>query len=235
VPTVAVVGAKGGCGASLVATNLAIALARHGTALLVDLHRGDGNDDLLLDLRPERTWADLLPVAAELEARHLDLATQDHLSGLRFLAAPSDPTQLDTRLVRLLQSLAARVHWLVLDVPPAAREATVADTIVLVTTPDPPALRNVQRLLQRMAPENRHKARLVLNQFTRAHPGHPVSIASALECSLLGVLPPDPRAVGFQISFGRPCALDARSAFGRGAAAMARALAGKRDSGRATA
>jgi pilus assembly protein CpaE len=234
-PTVAVVGAKGGCGASLVATNLAIALARYGTTLLVDHHSGDGTDDLLLDLRSERSWADLLPVAGELETRHLDLATLAHPAGLRFLAGPPDPTPKDTRLAVLLSALAARFDWLVLDLPSAAGEATFADTIVVVTTPDPPALRNAQRLLQRTAPENRPKARLVLNQFTRAHPGHPVSIASALECPLLGVLPPDPRAVGFQISFGHPCALDARSSFGRGAAAIARVLAGKRDAGRAAA
>ena len=232
-PTVAIVGAKGGCGASLVATNLAIALARDGRTILVDLHNGDGSDDLLLDLRSERSWADLLPVAGELEPRHLDLATLAHPAGLRFLAAPRDPTPTETRLDLLLPALAAQFDWLVLDLSSSAGRPPLADKLLVVTTPDPPALRNVQRRLQRLPPDSRPMARLVLNQFTRAHPGHPVSIASALECPLLGVLPPDPRAVGFQVSFGRPCALDGRSSFGRGAAAMARALAGKRDAGRA--
>src|SRR3989304_2087705 len=85
-PVLAVTGAKGGCGASLVATNLALALAPYGATLLVDLHVGDSGDDLLLDLLSERTWADLLPVAAELTARHLDLVLQQHSGGLHFLA-----------------------------------------------------------------------------------------------------------------------------------------------------
>jgi pilus assembly protein CpaE len=236
-PNISVVGAKGGCGASLVATNLALGLTRHGTTLLVDLHNGDGTDDLLLDLRPERSWADLLAVAEELAPRQLDLAALSHPGGLRLLAAPSRaiPAEATPLVSPLLHVLAARCDWLVVDLPPSSSETQLADVLVVVATPDPPALRNAQRLLQRLAPEIRPRARLVLNQFTRAHPGDPHSIASALECPLLGVLPSDSRGVGFQISFGRPCLLDAQSAFGRGAAAMARALAGKRIAGRAAA
>ena len=235
-PSVAVVGAKGGCGASLVATNLAIALTRHGSTLLADLHNGDGTDDLLLDLHPERSWADLLPVAGELEPRHLDLATRTHASGLRFLAAPSQPAPLEKdQVALLLQVLAMRVEWLVLDLPSSPPEVAPADSVLVVATPDPPALRGAQALLKRLPPEARSRAGLVLNQVSRAHPGHPASIASALACPLLGVLPSDARAVGFQVSFGRPCALDPGSAFGRGAAAIARVLAGKRTAGRAAA
>jgi MinD superfamily P-loop ATPase len=73
-PILAVTGAKGGCGASLVATNLALALTPYGETLLVDMHVGDAGDDLLLDLSSERSWADLLPVASELTERHLELA-----------------------------------------------------------------------------------------------------------------------------------------------------------------
>ena len=235
-PSVAVVGAKGGCGASLVATNLAVAFTRHGSTLLVDLHNGDGTDDLLLDLRPERAWADLLPVAGELEPRQLDLATLTHSGGLRFLAAPPQPVPAGKdRVALLLQVLATRLDWLVLDVPSSPSEVVEADSVLVVATPDAPALRGAQGLLRRLPPETRSRAGLVLNQVTRAHPAHPASVASALACPLLGVLPSDARGVGFQVSFGRPCALDPGSAFGRGTAAIARAMAGKRSSGKAAA
>ena len=236
-PTLAIVGSKGGCGASLVATNLALALTRHGATLLVDLHNGDGADDLLLDLRPEHSWADLLAVAGELDPRQLDLASTRHPGGLRFLASPPRPipVQASPLIPLLLQALTARCDWLVLDLPSSSAETQLADTLVIVATPDPPALRNAQRLLERLLPETRSHASLVLNQYTRAHPGNPQSIAMALECPLLGVLPPDSRGVGFQISFGRPCLLDGQSSFGRGSAAIARTLAAKRNAERAAA
>ena len=41
---------KGGCGASLVATNLALALARSAPTLLIDFHAHEGTDDLLEDI-----------------------------------------------------------------------------------------------------------------------------------------------------------------------------------------
>lgn len=239
-PVVAVVGAKGGCGASLVATNLALALARYGETLLVDLHVGDAGDDLLLDLRPERSWADLLPVAGELTARHLELTLWTHPSGLRLLAGPAAGSESDgqERWLPLLRSLTQLFAWTVIDPSPSLSTPTLltaSDLLVIVTTADPPALRAAQRRLASLPAPVRARARLVLNQFTRAHPAHPTSVADSLGCTLLAVLPTDPRAVGFQVNFGRPCALDAQSAFGRGVAGMARTLAAKTTAGRAAA
>ena len=86
---IGVFSAKGGVGKSLVASNLGAAFAglhKLPTAL-IDLSPGLGNADLLLDVEPERTWADLLPVMEGLNARHLELAVTEHASGLRLLAA----------------------------------------------------------------------------------------------------------------------------------------------------
>jgi pilus assembly protein CpaE len=241
VPLVTVLGAKGGVGASLVATNLALALTRYGRTLLVDLHIGNGGDDLLLDLSPERSGADLLPVAGELTARHLELATETHSSGLSLLAGPASTpdTETDKRLIALLQALAGPFEWTVLDSPfssPLLPSWLIpSDVIALVATADPPALRAAQRRLASFTAEGRARVGLVLNQFTRAHPAHPSSVAASLECTLLAVFPADPRSVGFQINFGRPCLLDPQSGFGRSAAAMARTMASKRSSGRAAA
>ncbi len=60
---IGILSAKGGVGASLVATNLGCVLAGYGQTLLLDLNPGSGADDLLLDLSPQRSWADLLPGA----------------------------------------------------------------------------------------------------------------------------------------------------------------------------
>jgi pilus assembly protein CpaE len=238
-PVLTVVGAKGGCGASLVATNLAVALAQRGSSLLVDLHDGGGVDDLLLDLRPDHSWADLLSVADELNPRHLELALAVHVSGLRFLAGPASPLARNPGTVAgtLIQALAKEFEWTVLDqgslqLPDADRIFGLAHHLLLVVTADPPALRSAQRLLGRLPPEVRGRADLVVNQFTHAHPAHPAALSASLQCPVLAVLPTDPRAVGFQVNFGRACVLDPQSGLGRGAAGLARTLAEMSGSGR---
>jgi pilus assembly protein CpaE len=216
-----------------VATNLALALARlaPGRTILADLHVRDGTADLLLDLRADPSWGDLLPVAAEFTSRQLDLVAQTHASGLRLLAGPADAPASDwpPACRALLRNLADAFEWVVLDSSTSLAAMSTwpdrAEVIVLVATADPPALRGAQRLLASLAPRDRQRAYLVLNQFGRSHPADPASIAHSLPCRLLEVLPTDPRAVGFQIHFGRPCALDALSPFGRAVTRLAKALA----------
>lgn len=231
---VTVLGAKGGCGASLVATNLALALAglAPGRTILADFHVRDGIADLLLDLRAAHSWSDLLPVAGELTSRHLDLVVQTHASGLHLLAGPAGAPAGDwpPACSVLLRNLADAFEWIVLDSSTSLAAVSAwcdrAEVILLVATADPPALRGAQRLLASLRPKDRQRAHLVLNQFGRSHPADPASVAQSLPCRLLEVLPTDPRGVGFQIHFGRPCVLDETSPFGRAVTRMAKALAG---------
>ena len=229
---VSVLSAKGGSGASLVATNLGVLLASHSDCILVDLHTALGYDELLLDLTPERSWADLLPVAEELTPRHLELALVTHSSGLRFIAAPERWLGgLDENtLLSLLEALAQQASWLILDVPVGlegitSHVLTISDVLLLVTTADPPALRAAGRLLKALPDGLGDKTRLVLNQITRRHPAKPREVAASLGVALLATLPPDPRAVGYQVNFGRPCVLDRRSSLGRAIGMLARRLA----------
>lgn len=225
---IGVLGAKGGSGASLVATNLAVALTREGKSLLVDLHQELAYDDLLLDLSPERSWMDLIPVANELTDHHLDLAFVTHASGLKFLAAPEKTNEIeDVQLLNgLLRGLANRFDWMVIDLPaaipyPMDEIIPQIDLLLLVTTGDLPALRNSKRIKDRLSDKLRKNAYLVLNQLGRGHPLEPQRVAKALDIPLIGTLPPDPHAVGYQVSFGTPSIYDTRSGFGRAIVEMA--------------
>ncbi|HMM49483.1 MAG TPA: hypothetical protein PKE32_07725 [Miltoncostaeaceae bacterium] len=82
-----VVGAAGGCGASLLAGGLALAWVRSGRdPLLVDLdlERGDLADRW--DLPRERTLGDLVAVAQEVDARQLERASVRNAAGVRVSA-----------------------------------------------------------------------------------------------------------------------------------------------------
>ena len=219
---VGVLGAKGGCGVSLLATNLGVCLASRETSLLIDLHPWLGYDDLLLDVSIERSWQDLLPVAGELTQHHLDLTIARHESGLCVLAAPDrwkQEIQL-TPMAKLWKSLKARFSWLLLDLPIAqthvAQSAvSIIDVFLLVSTLDPPALRSAKRLTEMLPKEIEQRTALVLNQVTKEHPSHPASVAASIGLLLRAVLPLDPRAVSRQVHFGEPCVGDPESGYGR--------------------
>lgn len=226
-----VLSARGGSGASIVATNLGILLADQGEALLVDLHPGLGYDDLLLDLRPQKTWEELLPVAPEITPHHLTLASSVHSSGLRLLGAPHrwlDEGEGD-QMVKMLMSLSDHVGWLILDVPAGLGPYTthalqITDVIILVATPDPPALRSASRMIDTLPTNFREKIGLVINQITRRHPAKPREVADSLGLPLLAALPPDPRGVGYQVNFGQPCVQDPRSRLGQAIRLLARRI-----------
>ena len=239
-----ILSAKGGVGASLVTTNLGCVLAGYGQTLLLDLNPGSGADDLLLDLSPQRSWADLLPVVKEISPKHLQLIMAQHPSGLNFMRTPEVwLNDVDWLLVvQLLGSLADENEWLLLDMPtgmPAATQSviTMMDIALIVTTPDPPALRAAGRLIKSLPLDLRGQSGLVVNQITRRHPVSPSEIARSLEIPLLAALQPDPRAVAYQVSFGNPCVSDRRSTFGRGVALLAarlrKAVAGRKELGQA--
>lgn len=241
---IGILSAKGGVGASLVATNLGCVLAGYGQTLLIDLNPGSGADDLLLDLSPQRSWADLLPVVKEISSKHLHLIIAQHATGLTFMRAP-DVWLNDVDLlavVQLLGYLTDENEWLLLDMPtgiPAVTQSvfSMMDIALIVTTADPPALRAAGRLVSSLPPDLRDQSGLVVNQITRRHPASPAEIAGALEIPLLAALQPDPRAVGYQVSFGNPCVSDKRSSFGRGvisiAARLRKAVAGRKELGHA--
>lgn len=219
-PVIAVGGAKGGVGASLVAVNLAVGLAEQKPTLLLDMVPAVGSCDLLLDLSPRRSWRDLLPVASELSERHLELSIQTHESGLSLLAAPEAGSGATDGLVRLVAALAERWSWLVLDAGSgvaAWRQAVIeaSDWTLLVVTPDPPALRAAARWVQATAATgNDERRRLVINQISSSHPANPTRTAESLGLPFLAALPLDRAAVGAQVHFGRPALLDPESRLG---------------------
>ena len=226
-----ILSAKGGVGGSLLATNLGCALTNFGAVALVDLNSGCGVDELLLDLTPKQSWADLLPVAKEIQERHFELGRTPHSSGLELYAAP-DTWELGhpvEAMQEVIQALNKRVEWVILDLalgwsPQNDQILALASQILLVTTADPIALRANKRLYEQLPADIKDRSGLVLNQYTRRHPLKPRQLAEAMDIELLATLPTDVRAVGYQVNFGRASVLDTRSAYGRGVTALARRL-----------
>ncbi len=227
-PTILIVAPKGGAGASLLAANLAVALSIRSPTLLVDVHPLFGVDDVLLDLDPQQSWAELTGLAGELTDDHLALATCRHASGLLLLAAPASSQPVTDSLPALVSVLAPHFVWLVLDVSASLPfdEALLreADHVLLLITADPPCLRNGRRLMAAVPSAYRRRFALALNQVTPGQPLSPEGAAHALGLPLWASLPRDAQAIGEQVHLGLPAVLMKGSQYGSSVRSLAQRL-----------
>lgn len=174
--TIAVVGAKGGTGASTIAHNIAWAISRNlkSQTVLADLDIAFGTAGLDFNQDPPQGIADAIFAPDRLDANLVDrLLTKcsDHLSLLAAPAVLDRTTDLtETALDGLIDILRMSVPTIVLDVPHvwaawSRRAIASADEIVIVASPDLASLRNAKNLydnLQATRP-NDTKPRIVLN------------------------------------------------------------------------
>jgi pilus assembly protein CpaE len=178
---VAVVGAKGGCGATFLSVNLAAELSPVYRVCLVDMDFSMGDVASFLDLTPGTTVQDILGQLGRLDERMLAGSVTVHNSNVHVLAQPMEiseaPPLRGPDIIRVLTTAADAYQLLIVDcggrVDEATRTAvTVADLILLVCTPDVPSVKNAWRrlhLLERQGVEL-DRVRLVMNMWDRSAP-----------------------------------------------------------------
>ena len=156
---VAVFGAKGGVGRTLVAVSLALAMRQltQESVVLMDADFLFGDADLHLNLTTERSILDLLPHIEALDSKLVDQVVGKHSSGVHLLARPPRPEQADAikdgDVRTLVSSLGMMYEWVVLDTPPSYDDRMLAvldlaDVYVVVLAPHLGALRNTRHFLE---------------------------------------------------------------------------------------
>jgi Flp pilus assembly CpaE family ATPase len=152
---VTVFAAKGGCGKTTLAINLGVALAKQqaGRVCIVDLDLSFGDVAISVQLDPLRTIVDALPMAGHLDTSGAASLLTRYQPGLDMLLAPvtpGDAEKIPPRLVgELLAVLRGMYDFVVVDTPAAFTEHVltamdVSSQLVLLTTPDVPALKNLR-------------------------------------------------------------------------------------------
>lgn len=161
---VAVIGAKGGCGASTIACNLAHMLASvsDGDALLVDLDLAFGAGDLMVNIDTSVGVRTALGEAERIDDLFLQRVAVRYDERLQLLASPvalEDEGRIDPdRLEIMVEALRAQARWVVLDLPHqwtawGQRALRIADTVAVVTPLDLPGLRNTRNLMDWLSAE----------------------------------------------------------------------------------
>src|SRR3954451_13653480 len=174
---VTVFSAKGGCGKTPLATNMAAVLADRGRreVALVDLDLAFGDVAIALQLFPAHTIADAVPLGENLDFGALQSLLTPNSPGLTTLVAPVEPGTAEgipARLVsRILEVLRDHFDYVIVDTPPAFDDHVLtafdlSDVVALIATLDIPALKNLKLTLETMDLLNypRDRWRIVLNR-----------------------------------------------------------------------
>lgn len=154
--SLAITSGKGGVGKSNVAANLGLALARRGhRILLVDADLGLANQDILFGFEADRNLADVIEGRAALAEVLVEVA-----HGMRVLPGASGvlameqlPHATQVAVARQFAGLADEVDLMIVDTAAGLGDNVIffcaaADRVLLVTTPEPPALTDAYALVK---------------------------------------------------------------------------------------
>lgn len=219
---IAVHAARGGAGATFVATHLARALARRGNAcMLIDGDPLYGQVSAAVGAPEEdvHTLGDLVPLGAELTPAHLDDTLWTHPEGFRVLLSPpaEDAPSVEASHVRHVVDVAATATDVVVLHLPHAIDAyaragcETADRILEVLSLDVLSFRSTKRALDALRPLGLEgRLGFVVNRATRAEIT-PSDVSRVFGCEPLAVIPAD-RSVARAQDHGRLVSARGRTA-----------------------
>ena len=218
---IAIAGAKGGVGKTTIAVNLGVVLARQypGETALVDLYTQFGDVALMLNLRPKRTLADLVPLEDEIDQELVDAHFTPHESGLKVLVGSNRPAEFSLVgakcLGAVLGVLKRSYRFIIFDVPPMLYEATTyalshATGVVLVANLfDLTTLNDTRKLYHLLTQEYvpAERIHLVLNRVARSNRLQPGQIEGTFGRPATGIIPNAAGLAVASVNEGRPFVL----------------------------
>jgi pilus assembly protein CpaE len=216
--TIAVVGAKGGVGASTVAHNIGWSIARdlQLDSVVTDLDLPFGTAGLDYNQDPPQGIADAVFSPERIDTGFVDRLLSKCTDHLSLLAAPATLERVydfsSDAFDGVLDILRTAAPCIVLDVPHLwtgwARRALIgADDILVVASPDLANLRNAKNLidlLRTTRPNDRHP-HYCLNQVgvPKRPELKPADFAKALEAQPVAVIPFEPQLFGTAANNGQ--------------------------------
>ena len=210
---IAVFSPKGGCGCSLIATNLA--MLQNSPTALVDLNLQSGDLELLLGVKPKFSLADVVENRDRLDDALLTSYLTPRSKNVSLLAAPltaESAEDIEPRhIYEIMELLRQRFDSVIIDTPHNFDAVTIsaldhADQILLVLTLEIHAIRSTRRALEifdRLG-YPRKKIRLVVNRWSKNNELDQKQVEGFLGERVVGFIQSDYRAAVNSINLGQP-------------------------------
>lgn len=211
---------KGGVGKTVLATNLAAALADRFemSVAIVDLDLQFGDVGIMLGLTPERTISDAVARGDRLDADYLRGCMTPHPSGMAALLAPTRPEEAENittgRLARILDLLRTMYDVVVIDTAATFDEVVLtaldrSESVFGVTMMDVASIKNTRISLQKLSQlgYDGGLVKLVLNRADSKVWLQPGEVEKAIGAEVFAKIPSD-RVVPRSVNKGTPVVLD---------------------------
>jgi len=242
---VAVVGAKGGVGASTVAHNLAwrLSTTTEMATIVADFDLAFGTAGLDFNQDPPQGVAEAVFAPERVDAVFLDRLLSKCGDSLNLLAAPATLDRVldfaENAFDPLIDAMRASTPWTVLDIPHvwsawARRSLVGADDVAVVAQPDLANLRNAKNILDnlRAARQHDHPPKLVLNGvgMPRRPEIQPAEFARTVELEPIAIIPFDAKLFGAATNNGQMIAeIEPKGKTNEIFSGLAAAIAGRTD------
>jgi pilus assembly protein CpaE len=226
--------AKGGCGASTIASNLAYQMKRGDKRiLLADLDPLAGTLSFLLKIKSNYSFMDALARSHDIDGE-LWKAVVTSRQGVDVMLSPEVMTEGMSELKdasSIIEYARGTYDIVVLDTGGVygdwnLSQAQLADEILLVTTNELTSLQAVQRALSYLDANNigRFKLRLIVNRYDRHKGLSKDVIGTALHIDIFHIMPSDYEAIQKSLMEGKP--LGTATSFGKSVIGLVDRLAG---------
>ncbi|MBV2134513.1 AAA family ATPase [Pseudomonas sp. MAP12] len=218
----AVMNAKGGSGATLLACNLAQQLSLHASVLLIDLDLQFGSVTHYLDVQPTHSHVDVLKQVGEMDSLALRGFCTHFSANLHVLGGRSTelclPQDIHAEQLEALLHLARSTYdWVVVDLPRQIDHLTGttlenADKVLVVLQQSVSHLKDADRLLRILRDDmgiQSSRLQVLINRYNKNATVSLKDIEEALHCPDLLLLPNDFTVVSESQNAGVPLAIHA--------------------------
>lgn len=214
---------RGGSGCTMLAANLAAALHKaESPVVLVDGNLQFGDVPVFYNVQSRNTVLDLALRADELDAELVESVLIQHSSGIKLLAPPR-PEQAENvsgaQFSKVLTYLSEQYAYVIVDTAHRLADVTLAaldhsDLIVLITTQDVPSIARTRKFLDLVPLLNLDPQKIlsVMNRFDKRGGITPEKVEQAFKLKIAVALPLDNDTIMQSINRGAPILLEKEGA-----------------------